>query len=73
MVITACDGTMTVEKRNYEIKRGYNGSGKPVFFIYWEKTKTQRLEIEGDSFPFRSEQEAIANAECQTRCGKRIY
>ena len=64
---------MTTAKRNYEIKRGYNGSGKPVFFIDWKATETERYEIEGLDFPFRSEKEAIANAECQTRCGKRVY
>ena len=64
---------MTVTKRNYEIKRGYNGSGEPVFFIDWKATETERFEIEGLDFPFRSEKEAIANAKCQPRCGKQVY
>ena len=64
---------MTTAKRNYEIKRGYNGSGVPVFFIDWKSTATERFEIEGLDFPFRSEKEAIANAKCQTRCGERVY
>ena len=64
---------MKAATRNYEIKTGQNGSGVPVFFIYWVATDAERFEIEGLDFPFSSEAEAIANAKCQTRCGERVY
>ena len=64
---------MTESTRNYEIKSGLNGSGVEVFFIEWVATETQRFEIEGLDFPFTSESEAVANAECQTRCGARVH
>ena len=64
---------MKTATRNYEITSGQNGSGVPVFFIDWAATETDRFEIEGLDFPFKSEAEAVANAKCQTRCGERVY
>lgn len=63
----------TREIQDFEIKLGFNGSGDPVYFIDWKATATTRFEIEGLDFPFKSESEALANALCQTRCGKRVY
>ena len=65
--------TETVAPRDYEITNGWNGSGVPVYFIHWLATETQKWELEGMELPFRSESEAVANAECQTRCGRRTY
>lgn len=68
-----------VETVNYMVKRGVDGSGKDVYFLYWYAVGARHwayeglMEIEGLNCPFRSESEAVANATCQVRCGERIY
>jgi len=60
--------TLKVKKETFEIKQGWNGSGKSVFFIYWEGG-----DIDGMDCPFKSEAEAVANAICLTKCGERVW
>lgn len=52
---------------NYEIKQGINGSGNSVFFIYWADGM-----IDGIDFPYKSEAEALANAETRWNCGNHV-
>jgi len=62
---------MTQETFNWEIKQGFDGKGKPVFFIYIHDSRRYPGSVTIEE-GFRSEAEAVANANCMTNCGERI-
>jgi|GEM_PF-6568245 len=64
--------TTKTKKVNYKIMQGINGSGLADFSIYWLDSKRYEgsVTIEG---PFRNESEALAIANCTTKCGERTY
>lgn len=64
--------TETAQRFDWEVKRGYDGKGQPIFALYVHDS----LRYPGSvsiSFGFGSEAEAVANANCMTNCGNRVY
>jgi len=63
-----------VETMSYpwEVKQGWNGSGQQVFSIYVHDSLRYEGSVTIHEW-FRSEAEAVANANCLIVCGKRIY
>ena len=57
---------------DWEIKQGWNGSGVPTFSIYVHDGRRYAGSVTIED-GFRSEAEAVANANCMTACGNRVY
>ena len=56
---------------DYEIKKGFNGKGNPIFAIYWHDSLKYPGSVTIEE-SFKSFNEALINAKYNLHCGKNI-